>query len=138
MAIWNILRPSGTFYGHFGNSVVIWYIFSPFWYIVSRKIWQPRKDGRSLKTAKIPLGGKVEASKSISRIYLHFDRKAFFQKRTLPKNYVRTNFHPKIMVENEMTAMERFHEFNDTSKTQESLLKSLGMTLTLCFNTYEA
>jgi hypothetical protein len=25
----------------FGNLVAIWYIFSPFLYIVSRKIWQP-------------------------------------------------------------------------------------------------
>jgi hypothetical protein len=33
-AIWYTLRP-------FGPSVVIWYIFPPFWYIVSRKIWQP-------------------------------------------------------------------------------------------------
>jgi hypothetical protein len=33
MVIWNILWP-------FGNLVVI-RTFSPFWYIVSRKIWQP-------------------------------------------------------------------------------------------------
>jgi hypothetical protein len=25
----------------FGNVVIIWYIFQRFWYIVSRKIWQP-------------------------------------------------------------------------------------------------
>jgi hypothetical protein len=25
----------------FGNLVTIWYLFPPFWYIVSRKIWQP-------------------------------------------------------------------------------------------------
>jgi hypothetical protein len=30
-----ILRPFGTFYGHFAY-------FFPFWYIVSVKIWQPR------------------------------------------------------------------------------------------------
>jgi hypothetical protein len=28
-------------FGVFGTSLVIWYI-SPFWYIVSRKIWQPK------------------------------------------------------------------------------------------------
>jgi hypothetical protein len=33
-AIWYILWP-------FGNAVVIWYIFTIFGYIVSRKIWQP-------------------------------------------------------------------------------------------------
>jgi hypothetical protein len=33
-AIWYILWP-------FGNVVVIWLYFFPFWYIVSRKIWQP-------------------------------------------------------------------------------------------------
>jgi hypothetical protein len=37
----------GILYGHLvyfvaiGNVVVIWYNFSPLWYIVSRKIWQP-------------------------------------------------------------------------------------------------
>jgi hypothetical protein len=48
------LWPFGIFYGHllyftdiyyilwpFGNVVVIWHIFPPFWYIASRKIWQP-------------------------------------------------------------------------------------------------
>jgi hypothetical protein len=35
MVIWNILWP-------FGNVVVIGYTYFPsFWYIVSRKIWQP-------------------------------------------------------------------------------------------------
>jgi hypothetical protein len=35
MIIWNILRS-------FGNIVVIWFTYFPsFWYIVSRKIWQP-------------------------------------------------------------------------------------------------
>jgi hypothetical protein len=37
----NILRSFGIFYGHFGDVVVIWYISPTFWYIVSRKIWQP-------------------------------------------------------------------------------------------------
>jgi hypothetical protein len=36
---WNILWC-------FGNLVVIWYTYFPqFWYIVSRKIWQPWFDG---------------------------------------------------------------------------------------------
>jgi hypothetical protein len=30
----------GIFYGHLIYFVVIWY-FSPFWYVVPRKIWQP-------------------------------------------------------------------------------------------------
>jgi hypothetical protein len=38
-AIWYIIWPLDTFCG---NVVVIWYTyFSQFWYIVSRKIWQP-------------------------------------------------------------------------------------------------
>jgi hypothetical protein len=39
MGIGNILRQFGIFYGHM---VMLWYfgIFSPLWYIVSRKIWQ--------------------------------------------------------------------------------------------------
>jgi hypothetical protein len=30
MVIWNILWPFGKFYGHFGNLVAIWHIFSRF------------------------------------------------------------------------------------------------------------
>jgi hypothetical protein len=47
MAIWKILRPFGIFYGHLVYFMAIWYIlwqfgiFLPFWYIVSRKNWQP-------------------------------------------------------------------------------------------------
>jgi hypothetical protein len=33
-AVWNILRL-------FSNVVVIWYVLSRFWYIISRKIWRP-------------------------------------------------------------------------------------------------
>jgi hypothetical protein len=36
----NILRPFGIFYGRLVISGNLVY-FSPFWYIVSRKIWQP-------------------------------------------------------------------------------------------------
>jgi hypothetical protein len=32
MAILSTLRPFGLFYGHFGNLVMIWYIFLRFWY----------------------------------------------------------------------------------------------------------
>jgi hypothetical protein len=39
--IYDILRPLGIFLWAFGNFVVIWYIFSPLWYVVPRKIWQP-------------------------------------------------------------------------------------------------
>jgi hypothetical protein len=35
-AIWYTLRPFGILYGHFGKVYI-----SPFWYFVSRKIWQP-------------------------------------------------------------------------------------------------
>jgi hypothetical protein len=35
--IWSILRPIGIFM----PILVIWYIFSPFWYVAPRKIWQP-------------------------------------------------------------------------------------------------
>jgi hypothetical protein len=36
-AMWNIFKPFGIFYGNVDNLVC----FSPFWYIVPRKIWQP-------------------------------------------------------------------------------------------------
>jgi hypothetical protein len=41
---------NGTFYSHLEYIAAIWYVlwpfgnfdnFSPFWYIVARKIWQP-------------------------------------------------------------------------------------------------
>jgi hypothetical protein len=41
MAIWNILRPFDNIYGLLAWCVVIWYIFSGFWYHVPRQIWQP-------------------------------------------------------------------------------------------------
>jgi hypothetical protein len=31
----------GYIFRQFGNVVIIWYSFPRFWYIVSRKIWQP-------------------------------------------------------------------------------------------------
>jgi hypothetical protein len=33
-AVWNILRPFGIFYGYLVD-------FSPFWFVVPRKLWQP-------------------------------------------------------------------------------------------------
>jgi hypothetical protein len=47
MAIWYILWPFGTFYGHLVHFMTIWWCssnsvyFPKFWYIASRKIWQP-------------------------------------------------------------------------------------------------
>jgi hypothetical protein len=44
---WYILRTFGLCYGHLIYSMVIWYIlwpfgiFSSFWYVTPRKIWQP-------------------------------------------------------------------------------------------------
>jgi hypothetical protein len=42
-AIWYMLWP-------FGNLVTIWYIFPPFWYIVSRKIGQPCEEVNHILT----------------------------------------------------------------------------------------
>jgi hypothetical protein len=41
MAIWFILWPCGIFYGPFGIFYGHFVYFSSFWYVVSRKIWQP-------------------------------------------------------------------------------------------------
>jgi hypothetical protein len=38
--IWPILRPIDIFYDHWVYFVVIGFIFSPFWYVAPRKIWQ--------------------------------------------------------------------------------------------------
>jgi hypothetical protein len=35
------LRPFGVFYGNLLYFIVIWYIFSRFWYVVQRKICHP-------------------------------------------------------------------------------------------------
>jgi hypothetical protein len=41
MIIWSIMRPLEIFYDHLVYFVVILVYFSPFWYFVPRKIWQP-------------------------------------------------------------------------------------------------
>jgi hypothetical protein len=45
-AIWYILWP-------FGKLVIIWYFFSQFWFIVSKKIWQPRSKDASHSRGRI-------------------------------------------------------------------------------------
>jgi hypothetical protein len=41
MDIWYILGPFGIFCGHSVYFILVWHIFSQFWYVVPRKIWQP-------------------------------------------------------------------------------------------------
>jgi hypothetical protein len=42
MLIWYILLPFGTFCGHLVCFIYgLFGIFSPFWYVAPRKIWQP-------------------------------------------------------------------------------------------------
>jgi hypothetical protein len=41
MVIWNILQSFGIFYEKFGKCCGNLVYFPSFWYIVSRKIWQP-------------------------------------------------------------------------------------------------
>jgi hypothetical protein len=41
MAVWNMLRPIWYSLQPFGNLIGIWLYFLPFWYNVSRKVWQP-------------------------------------------------------------------------------------------------
>jgi hypothetical protein len=57
MEIWNILRPFGIFYGHFGNLALIWYIFLRFGILYQEKSGNPEylqtdinSDERTLKT----------------------------------------------------------------------------------------
>jgi hypothetical protein len=56
---WYILRPFGIFFGHFGiiygHLIYLWLLglFSPFWYVVPRKIWQPCCGGQYLSLRKI-------------------------------------------------------------------------------------
>jgi hypothetical protein len=40
MAIRSILRPFVIFCSNLVQFMVIWHLFSPFWYVVPRKIWQ--------------------------------------------------------------------------------------------------
>jgi hypothetical protein len=52
---WYILWPFGEFYGHLVNFMAIWCtlwsfgIFFPLWYVVPRKIWQPRSKFGAVK-----------------------------------------------------------------------------------------
>jgi hypothetical protein len=41
VAVRYILWPFGIFCGRLVYFMVIWYIFFTFWYVVTRKIWQP-------------------------------------------------------------------------------------------------
>jgi hypothetical protein len=41
LAIWNFLLPFGKFYGHLARLGSFGILYSPFWYIIPRKIWQP-------------------------------------------------------------------------------------------------
>jgi hypothetical protein len=41
MIIWNILQPLCIFYGHFGNFLVIWYIFPRFGALYQEKSGNP-------------------------------------------------------------------------------------------------
>jgi hypothetical protein len=58
MVICNILLPIGIFWCHVVYFVVIWYIF-PFWYVVSRKIWQPRRRTAKIRLKSTPCHRKV-------------------------------------------------------------------------------
>jgi hypothetical protein len=49
--IWYLLWTFGIFYGHLVYFMDIWYIITPLWYVVPRKIWQPRS-GRGVGDAK--------------------------------------------------------------------------------------
>jgi hypothetical protein len=52
VVLWNILRLCSTLYDHLViYVVVIWYIFSPIWYIVSIKIWQPCPGSKTWRKA---------------------------------------------------------------------------------------
>jgi hypothetical protein len=58
-AIWYMLWP-------FGNLATIWYIFRPFWYIVSRKCWQPWPEGQFYRK-KSSLKSRVDVGAGTNR-----------------------------------------------------------------------
>jgi hypothetical protein len=60
----SILRPNGISYGHFGTFLSHLVHFSPFWYIVPRKIWQPR-------CPQLPVQGDVPVRQRLDRLLLH-------------------------------------------------------------------
>jgi hypothetical protein len=43
----------------FGNFVVNWYICSQFWYIVPRRIWQPRMSANSIVASSIGAASSI-------------------------------------------------------------------------------
>jgi hypothetical protein len=73
MEIWSILRPFDILCGHLVYFVVFWYVFSPCWHIVPRKLWQPCNEcmlatvifcqaDESLKTGFDPTASKFSGS----------------------------------------------------------------------------
>jgi hypothetical protein len=54
VTILSILRPFGIFCGHLVYFMVVWYIFSPFWYDAARKIWQPWSGAQLDKDSATP------------------------------------------------------------------------------------
>jgi hypothetical protein len=52
------LRPFGLFYSHLVYYVVILVYFSPFWYVVPRKIWQPCCDPGKILSKNLKFGTK--------------------------------------------------------------------------------
>jgi hypothetical protein len=52
---WSILRSFGIFCGHLVHFMVIWFIFSPFWCVVPRKIWQPCLSNHNRRPVLEPL-----------------------------------------------------------------------------------
>jgi hypothetical protein len=50
---WYVLWPFWNYYGHWVDFVGVWFIFSTFWYIVSRQIWQPCSESHLFKRMKV-------------------------------------------------------------------------------------
>jgi hypothetical protein len=75
LVMWNILRTIGYIFLAFGNCVVIGYIFSPLWYFVPRKIWQPWSERR------LPLNFRYEKTFLGSLFRAHKKAATFFSQK---------------------------------------------------------
>jgi hypothetical protein len=70
MALWNIVRTFGIFYGHFGNLVAILYIFPHFGILCQEKSGNPAGELTSSCQAVISLSSCKQGDQ-IGRIFAH-------------------------------------------------------------------
>jgi hypothetical protein len=72
MVIWNILRPFGIFYGHLVMFfVVIWYLFSRFWYVEVKNLATLSLSSGNLKSTYLTYKHKVDYFRRLGLFWIN-------------------------------------------------------------------